>query len=103
MNDNENNLFIKLVFSDLSEIQALLESGVNIDEHKNEHGDTALYNTLFLGDLKRVKLLLEYNARMLVLILRIITDKRFYIVSYHLMLWRKLSFYFKILLILIYK
>ncbi|MCZ6901921.1 MAG: ankyrin repeat domain-containing protein [Rickettsia endosymbiont of Ixodes persulcatus] len=33
-----------------------------MDAHKNEHGDTALYNTLFLGDLKRAKLLLEHNA-----------------------------------------
>ncbi|WP_040257556.1 ankyrin repeat domain-containing protein [Rickettsia hoogstraalii] len=62
INDNNNNLFTKLAYGDLSEVQALLKSEVNIDEHKNEYGDTALFHALFLGDLKRAKLLLEYNA-----------------------------------------
>lgn len=46
-NDNENNLFEKLVSGDLSEVQALLESGILSDEHKDAYGNTALNNTFF--------------------------------------------------------
>lgn len=60
--DNENNLFAKLVYGDLSEVQALLESEIHPDEYKDEYGNTALFNTLFLGDLKRAKLLLTHNS-----------------------------------------
>lgn len=59
---NKNNLFPKLAYGDLSEVQALLKSGVNIDEHKNERGETALYNTLFTGYMDRAALLLKHNA-----------------------------------------
>ncbi|WCR57077.1 ankyrin repeat domain-containing protein [Rickettsia asembonensis] len=59
---NKNNLFPKLAYGNLSEVQALLKSGVNIDEHKNERGETALYNTLFTGYMDRAALLLKHNA-----------------------------------------
>ncbi|AFC74133.1 ankyrin repeat-containing protein [Rickettsia montanensis str. OSU 85-930] len=80
MNDHENNLFATLAFGELSEVQALLKKGVNLDEHKNTRGETALHHTLFRTELN------YYLNIMLVLILRIITDKRFYINSYHLIL-----------------
>jgi len=62
MNDNQNNLFAKLAFGDLNEVEALLKNGVNLDEHKNHRGETALNTTLFMGDMKRAELLLKNNA-----------------------------------------
>ncbi|MFV9874309.1 MAG: ankyrin repeat domain-containing protein [Rickettsia conorii subsp. raoultii] len=62
MNDYENNLFATLAFGELSEVQALLKKGVNLDEHKNARGETALHHTLFTGYMDRAKLLLEHNA-----------------------------------------
>ncbi|WP_157668016.1 ankyrin repeat domain-containing protein [Rickettsia gravesii] len=62
MNDHENNLFATLAFGELSEVQALLKKGVNLDEHKNARGETASHHTLFTGYMDRAKLLLEHNA-----------------------------------------
>ncbi|MEG8230109.1 ankyrin repeat domain-containing protein [Candidatus Rickettsia tasmanensis] len=62
MNDHENNLFATLAFGELSEVQALLKKGINLDEHKNARGETALHHTLFTGYMDRTKLLLEHNA-----------------------------------------